>query len=223
MRRRAVLAACAMLAAPALAHEMPKATAPRMEFVPPAAGTYALPPIQAAPDGPVLDSRGKRRDLKEFTTGRVTLLSLFYAQCADPDGCPLAFATMADLRDRLLERPGLAERVRLVSLSFDPQHDTPELLGAFGHHFAAKKLPWDFLTGASMPAIAPILDALGQDVMVEQEGDGAKPRVLTHMLKLFLIDRKGMVREIYTTAFLLPDVVYNDIMTLLIEDGVAVR
>jgi cytochrome oxidase Cu insertion factor (SCO1/SenC/PrrC family) len=210
-------------ASQAFAHEMPKAMAPRMEFTPPPAGSYALPPIQAAPTGPVLDSKGRRHDLATFVTGKVTLLSLFYAQCADPEGCPLAFGTMADLRDRLLLDPGLRDRVRLVSLSFDPEHDTPALLAEFGHHFAAKPVPWAFLTGASAKAIAPILDAFGQDIAVESDGDDASPRIISHILKLFLIDRRGMVREIYTTAFLLPDVVYNDIMTLLIEDGVAAR
>ena len=43
------------------------------------------------------------------------------------------------------------------------------------------------------------------------------------MLKLFLIDRRGQVREIYTTAFLQPEVMLNDILTLLIEDGLAQR
>jgi cytochrome oxidase Cu insertion factor (SCO1/SenC/PrrC family) len=128
---------------------------------------------------------------------------------------------MVDLRDRMLQRPGLRDRVRLVSLSFDPERDTPALLAAFGHHFAAKPIPWAFLTGASAKAIASILESFGQDIAVEADGDAAAPRVISHMLKLFLIDRRGMVREIYTTAFLLPDVVYNDIMTLLIEDGFA--
>jgi cytochrome oxidase Cu insertion factor (SCO1/SenC/PrrC family) len=218
-----ILSAVLAAAPAAPAHEMPKAAAPRMEFTPPAPGTYTLPPIQPAPTGPVLDSQGRRHDLSAFTTGKVTLLSLFYAQCADPEGCPLAFNTMAELRDRLLGQPGLRDRVRLVSLSFDPAHDTPAMLAAFGHHFAAKAIQWSFLTGSSPHSIAAILDSFGQDIAVENEGDAAAPRVISHMLKLFLIDRRGTVREIYTTAFLLPDVVYNDIVTLLIEDGVAQR
>ncbi|MCC6469778.1 MAG: SCO family protein [Alphaproteobacteria bacterium] len=218
-----VLLAAVALAGQVGAHEMPKAAAPRMEFTPPPAGSYALPPIQPAPAGPVIDAKGRRGELATFVTGKVTLLSLFYAQCADPLGCPLAFDTMAGLRDRLLRKQGLRDRVRLVSLSFDPAHDTPALLDAFGDHFAATKIQWSFLTGASPLAIAPILDGFGQDIAVESDGDDASPRIINHVLKLFLIDPRGMVREIYTTAFLLPEVVYNDIMTLLIEDGVAAR
>ncbi len=201
----------------AAAHELPRG-APSMEFVPPPAGSYALPAIQAAPEGRVLDTRGRSHSLARFATGKVTLLSLFYAQCADPAGCPLAFAAMADLRDRLAADPALARRVRLVSLSFDPVHDTPQRLAAFGHHFAGKGVAWDFLTTASQQEAAPILDGFGQDVAVEADGDDGTPRTISHTLKLFLLDRSGTVREIYSTAFLLPDVVYNDMLTLLIED-----
>lgn len=210
------------LGSTALAHELPKAPSAPPDFDPPAAGSYALPPIQAAPTGTVLDARGKRHDLKAFTTGKVTLLSLFYAQCADPEGCPAAFNAMIDLRDRLAREPRLSRSVRLVSLSFDPK-DTPELLQAFGHHLASSKVSWSFLAGASPEGLASMLDGFGQDIAVEEEGDATHQRVITHMLKLFLIDRHGQVREIYTTAFLQPEVMLNDILTLLIEDGLAQR
>ena len=98
-----------------------------------------------------------------------------------------------------------------------------ELLAAFGHHLASSKLPWHFLAAASPEGLATMLDGFGQDVAVESEGDATQQRVIAHMLKLFLIDRRGQVREIYTTAFLQPEVMYNDILTLLIEDGLAQR
>jgi cytochrome oxidase Cu insertion factor (SCO1/SenC/PrrC family) len=206
----------------ASAHELPRAT-PALEFEPPAAGSYQLPPIQKAPSGKVIDSKGRAHDLSRFVTGKATLLSLFYAQCADPDGCPLAFSTMVDLRDRLRVDPAVARRVRLVSLSFDPAHDTPARLAEFGRHFAGKGVQWDFLTTASMRDALPLLDALGQDVAVEQDGRDGSPRVISHLLKLFLIDPAGRVREIYSTAFLQTEVVYNDIMTLLLDDAAPVH
>ncbi len=211
-----------VLGGAAIAHELPIAPSAPPDFTPPAAGSYALPPIQPVPPGTVLDQRGKRRDLKAFTTGKVTLLSLFYAQCADPEGCPAAFNAMIELRDRLAQRPALAERVRLVSLSFDPK-DTPDLLAAFGHHLAGTKVSWSFLAGASPEGLAAMLDGFGQDIALEEEGDATHQRVISHMLKLFLIDRRGQVREIYTTAFLQPEVMLNDILTLLIEDGLGQR
>ena len=56
---------------------------------------------------------------------------------------------------------------------------------------------------------------LGQDVWTPRAGGGA----LSHVLKVFLIDRRGSVREIYSTSFLHTQVLLNDIKTLLLEDG----
>jgi hypothetical protein len=53
--------------------------------------------------------------------------------------------------------------------------------------------------------------------------EAAKPGNLSHMLKVFLIDREGWVREIYSSNFLVPQVIVNDIHTLLLEDGVKLR
>ena len=69
-----------------------------------------------------------------------------------------------------------------------------------------------------------MLDGLGQDVRVPADrSEAEKPANLTHMLKVFLIDRNGWVREIYTSSFLVPQVIVNDVQTLLLEDGVKLR
>jgi hypothetical protein len=62
-----------------------------------------------------------------------------------------------------------------------------------------------------------VLDDLGQDVSVELDRNGKPTRTLHHMLKVFLIDARGKVREIYTLAYLQPEVMLNDIRTLALE------
>jgi hypothetical protein len=57
---------------------------------------------------------------------------------------------------------------------------------------------------------------------VEHDERGRPTRTINHMLKVFLIDRFGVVREIYSAAFLIPEVVLNDIKTLRAEDGVQI-
>ena len=60
----------------------------------------------------------------------------------------------------------------------------------------------------------------GQDVFVTWDRSGKQPRrELSHVLKAFLIDRAGDVREIYSSMFLYPRLVLNDIETLLMEEG----
>jgi cytochrome oxidase Cu insertion factor (SCO1/SenC/PrrC family) len=208
-----VVVIAAALSAAAAAHDAPKA---ETDFVPPAPGSYRLERIMQAPDGAVVDANRNGRQLAYYTRGKVTLLSLMFTSCSDENGCPLAFYAL-DLIKRDLEKSGAAVgRVRLVSLSFDPEHDTPEVMRAYGGEHAKRSDPvaWHFLTTASKRELAPMLDGFGQDV--SKPIDGGQ---LVHVLKLFLIDKQGWVREIYTTSYLNPKVVVNDITTLLIEDG----
>ena len=200
--------------------------APVMDFVPPAPGSYKLERIQQATEGAVLDAAGMRRRLSEFTHGRVTLLAFMYASCPDPDGCPYALTVMHAVKTKLEKRPEARGRVGFVSLSFDPERDTPQVIGLYGreHSRAGKHLPWDFLTTRSRRELLPILNGFGQDVGVDIDRASGKPLgTYSHVLKAFLIDRHGAVREIYTADYLLPAMVLNDIKTLLMEDGVSLK
>lgn len=214
----AALLAAVWTAAAWAARETPP-TAPRQDYVPPAPGTYRLERIQRIPAGVVLDSDGSPRPFAQFATGRVTLLGFIYTYCTDRYGCPLAYDTFVEVRRRLLARPDLAPYVRLVSLSFDPTHDTPQAMRAYGGKYlrAEGGLEWKFLTTRSVAELMPLLDGLGQDAVVEVDEGGRPTRTIHHTLKVFLIDAQGFVREIYSPAFLFPDVVLNDIETLILE------
>jgi protein SCO1 len=195
--------------------------APRMDFTPPAAGSYQLQRIQTCPDGVVLDAAARRVSLRELSTGKITLLSFFYTYCTDAWGCPFAYTTLIALRQRLLADPALARGVRFVNISFDPIHDSPETLRLYaGRLHADPRLEWRFATARSLPELLPLLEGFGQDVAVVNDAQGRPTRTRNHMLKMFLIDRQGMVREIYSLDFLQPPVLYNDIRTLALEAGV---
>jgi protein SCO1 len=191
---------------------------PRQDFVAPPAGSYTLPVIQQAADGWVFDGNWRPRRLSTYTHGALTLLSFIYTYCTDPIGCPLAYRTFVDLRERVLADPLLRGRVRFVSLSFDPSHDTPQAMRDYGGQFASSnELPWAFLTTYSVRFLKPIVEGFGQDVDIELDAQGRPTRTLTHMLKLFLIDERGQVREIYSVAFLHLDAMLNDLRTLALE------
>jgi protein SCO1 len=209
------LALCALVQGAA---DQRPAGPPRMDFTPLRAGTYRLQSIQPVADATLLDERGQSVKLSALTRGKITLLTFFYTYCVDPLGCPFSHETLAKLRDRILVDRNLAGDVRFVGISCDPTNDTPDVLARYAENFATNKpFEWRFLTARAVPALLPVLDDFGQDVSVDVDERGSPTRTLHHMLKVFLIDPKGEVREIYTLAFIQPDVMYNDIETLYLE------
>ena len=220
-RWRAVLAAAGAIWAStaAIAVVDPGApVAPRMEFTPPQPGSYVLQNIQPVADAILLAPSGLATRLATVTTGRITLLTFFYTYCADPLGCPFAYQTLTAVRDAVVQDAALRRQVRFVSVSLDPTTDTPEAIGRYRDMVSHDSpMEWDVLTARSVRELLPVLEDFGQDVSVEQASDGSLRRTLHHMLKMFLIDGTGMVREIYTLAFLQPAVIVNDIRTLFLE------
>ncbi|HEY8052056.1 MAG TPA: SCO family protein [Steroidobacteraceae bacterium] len=194
------------------------AAAPRLEFTPLQAGTYQLQAIQPVQDATLLDERGHPVQLRALTRGKITLLTFFYSYCVDPLGCPFARETLGMLRDRILREGALAREVRFVAISCDPTTDTPNVLARYAQDVTGDSgFEWRFITARSVPALLPVLDDFGQDVSVDVDAQGRASRALHHMLKVFLIDPRGRVREIYSLAYLQPEVMLNDIGTLYLE------
>lgn len=210
MRSWLLLAALAALALG------PATAAPQPDLSLPKPGSYQLDRIMPAPHGAVLDSEGRARRLAEFTTGKVTLFSFVYTACTDSRGCPLALAVMHALKTAIELEPALRGRIRFVSLSFDPQFDTPEVMRSYGGAAGRPDQPlrWHFLTTQSPRQLAPLLAGFGQDL--EQAGAGNRPP-LAHLLKLYLIDGEGSVREIYSPAYLQPATILGDMRSLVAE------
>ena len=210
MKRAALLAALA--ATPALAHHVE--LLPPLEFVPPPPGSYKLHRIMPAPEGRVLDIDGKAARLSKYLHDRITLLGFIYTTCADPDGCPLAYRVFDALKEAIADTPRLHGQVRFVTLSFDPARDTPEAMRRYAGSRLVESdagLRWYFLTTRSAKELHPLVEGFGQEVT-------RSGRELSHVLKVFLIDRAGYVREIYSSNFLHPQSVLNDIETLLLEE-----
>ena len=194
--------------------------APALDFEPPAPGTYTLHRIMAAPDGEVLGLDGRPQRLARFTREGITLLGFIYTTCVDPEGCPRAYQVFDAVREAVAAAPALRDRVRLVTLSFDPARDTPGTMARYaGSRARSGDVPWLFLTTRSARELMPLLEGFGQDIRYTAAASGGTPRrELAHVLKVFLIDRAGYIREIYSSTFLHPRTVLNDIETLMLED-----
>jgi cytochrome c peroxidase len=210
----AVLAASGATCAAEHQHPAPTVLAPgyfALEFPAPVPGTYQLPPLRAAADGAVLDDSGHTRHLYDFMGDRVVLLSFIYTTCSDVNGCPLAAYVLKRVQDRAVTDPNLRDKLRIVSLSFDPQHDTPAVMAEYGARLRAPGFDWAFLTTASDDVLKPTLDAYDQSVYRDESG------AVSHILRVMLIDEQHRVRNIYSVSFLHADTVLSDVQSLLLE------
>jgi len=212
----AVAGFCAALGAGAFASTLPRTA--EYDYDAPEPGTYLLPVVKAAGDGQVLDSEGRSCRLEELVRGRVTVLSFIYTRCGSAKACPYATGVLNQLHRLSQQDPVLENNMRLLSLSFDPAHDTPERMASYASWARGRTnaAPWRFLTTRSPGELRPILDAYGQ--VVDRKQNPADPTgPLNHTLRVFVIDRAGNIRNIYSSGTLDVRLVLADVKTLLME------
>ena len=190
-----------------------------LEYEAPEPGTYQLPPLGRAGGGLVLDETGRERPLDEFLGDKFVVLSFIFTSCNDVNGCPLATFVLGQLQQRLDADRRLKEQVRMVSLSFDPDFDTPQVMVEYGRKFTRNNYDWHFLTTASTERLQPLLRGFNQSVQKEYNEAGEYTGNISHILRVFLLDKASQVRNIYSVSFLHADTVINDIITLAMEGG----
>jgi len=208
----ASLALCALaIAAPGdhAAHQLP--AEPPARFEAPEPGTYELPPIERVSQHYLLGTRGAPEPLIALKDGELALISFVYLNCGE--ACPLATAMLHRLDGELSKDAALAKHVELVTVSFDPKRDTPKQMRELRERLAPRGR-WRFLTAANEAALRPVLADFGQDA-VWIPGEANTPDSLRHVLKVFVIDAGGAVRQIYSTGFLDVRLVLADLRTLL--------
>ncbi len=163
--------------------------------------------IRPAPDFTLRDVRGREVRLSEFG-GRVVLLSFIYASC--PASCPLVTQRMALLRSRLREAGLFPSRVSLLSVTVDPERDTRPALASYARAFGADHDGWRFLW-ESPERLRPVLAAYDEWTRPLPGGE------IDHPARLYLIDSRGRVREIYSLSFFHQRQAFMDIQALLRE------
>ena len=165
----------------------------------------------------VLTGRSESVPLHSLFGDGIVLLSFIYTRCSDAEGCPLATAVLHGVGARVGREPEVSRRLRLLSLSFDPEHDTPDVMRAYGRSFARDGSDWRFLTTASEAELSPLLEAYAQTRVPELDEAGRETGAFAHLLRVFLIDRDRKIRQIYSASLLDADALLADIKTLLLE------
>ena len=213
----------ALAAGPTSAHERPPAEEVYIQgdftprFTPPAPGTYELPAITRVGSFPVLE-RGRALRTQALLAGKIGVVSFIYTACSETLGCPLASEAMRRLQHQVAHE-GLRERVVLLSVTFDDVLDRASELDAYAQRWGADRSLWHFVRAPSEQSLEAMLAGFGQDRTKLYDAHGRFTGRYRHTLKVFLVDQRGAVRNIYSTGFLVPQVVINDIKTVLNERG----
>lgn len=189
-----------------------------LQFAAPPAGSYRLPVIETAADGDILSSNNQSTTLHQLMGDKIVLLSFIYSTCSDVNGCPLATAVFHKINRKLSEHPAVASQLRLLTLSFNPQHDTPEVMKRYGDALHDENVDWQFYTTESEQQLQPILQHYQQSIQKIYDADGHFTGTFSHILRVYLIDKTKRIRNIYSVSFLHADTLINDVETLLQEN-----
>ena len=93
-------------------------------------------------------------------------------------------------------------------------------MGIAGRYEASASIvPWHFLTTYSNLFLKSVLRDMGEEISIDREASGDSGVVINHLPKVFLIDKRGFVREIYSNQSLDPAMILGDIKTLLLEES----
>jgi cytochrome c peroxidase len=184
----------------------------------PKPGTYTLYNIRKSGDGKVIDEKGNENSLHNIMNNKITLLSFIYSNCTDTNGCPLATSVFYKIQEKIKNSKEIAKNLKMISLSFDPEYDTPEIMHLYGKNLSFIDADWDFLTTNSLEELEPILSSYDQPVIRRYNEDGSYNGVESHLLRVFLIDDKKLIRNVYNVDFLHAELLINDIKTLLLDN-----
>jgi protein SCO1/2 len=136
-----------------------------------------------------LTERSERTVTLADLKGKVWVADFFYTTCPGP--CPMLSSRLTEVQKAV----GGDDRVRLVSISTDPEKDTPAVLRQYAQKFQARER-WLFLTG-SKTAVRD-LAFNGFKLPFADNPGGAEP--IIHSTRLILIDQNGAIRGLYEGA-----------------------
>lgn len=162
-------------------------TAPLAEAasIPAAAFVRVLKPGDEIPDATLIDQSGDRVPLRDWR-GTAFAITFIYLRCPLPEFCPLLDRRFAEVQRAIAADAGLRGRARLLSISFDPEADTPAQLQAHAAKLGADEDIWRF---ATLPRDEVDRFAATFGVNVIREAD----RTITHNLRTLVISADGRV------------------------------
>jgi len=165
----------------------------RPDYKPPV--SYHVPaPGDATPDFKLRNQDGRPIHLGQFK-GKALLVTFIYTRCPSPEFCPRVTRNFAEVEKQLAANPAVYAKTHLLCVSFDPEHDTPERLRAYGATYIGSDAKnafahWDFAVPEK-----PVLLEMAKffDLGMTSDAEGT----ITHTLSTTLIGPDGKVVRFY--------------------------
>jgi len=151
---------------------------------------HELLPGEVVPDVPLIDQDGRTLHLSDFR-GKAVLLTFIYTRCPFPTFCPLITNQFARIHEDLAQNPSIYQRTELVSVSLDPNYDTPAVLRKYGLTYlrgdASGFAEWDFLS--TKPAdLERLASAFGLTYYQQNN-------LIVHSMSTVLLSPNGTVKQ----------------------------
>jgi protein SCO1/2 len=146
------------------------------------------------PNQVFIDQDGKERHLNDIRDGRAMALTFIYTKCPMPTYCPMMDRQFATIQKEIQTKPELRDKVKLLSVSFDPKNDTPPVLKKHAKELGADPKLWTFVTG-SRDEIDKFAMTFGVTLI---RGEASDPNEIGHTLRTAIIDRSGKLVKTYT-------------------------
>lgn len=162
----------------------------------------------AVPDFKLRNEDGHTIHLNQFR-GKDLLITFIYTRCPLPNFCPLVTRNFAVINQQLSSDPATRDKAHLICVSFDPEHDTPDRLKAYGEEYMGNDAKtafahWDFAVPEK-----PVLTEMAKyfDLGMSDATDGT----ITHTLSTTLIGKDGKVLKFYPGNEWTPEQVVADV------------
>jgi len=141
------------------------------------------------PDLSFVNQDGKTVRLSDFR-GKTVAMTFIYSRCPLPDFCIRMSDYFARVQKNLKKDPALSGKWHLLTISFDPEFDSPEILNRYGKAYGADFATWEFVTD-SLSAVVDLADGLG---LVTDDDEGG---LIAHNLRTAVIDQNGSLVLVY--------------------------
>lgn len=153
----------------------------------------AVPGIQQeAPAFELTDLEGNPVTL-DSTNGKVRIVYFYFASC--PDVCPPTTYLLSQVQDLLQDKGELGDKVEMISITFDPEIDTPEVITKFASKVGVEFDHWTFLRGKNSEEMIELAREFGVGVIYDKEN-----KTFYHNNPITLVDQDGNIREWFNAS-----------------------